>query len=100
MNNRLKPLGRRVLLEAHDNSKVNGIYLAPDSAKPINKATVVEIGTSKEIEVKVGDVVLYHANYTTKLDDGTLLIDSSNLLGYYQSNDDNNQLKIGFPESC
>lgn len=99
MNNKLKPLGRRVLLEAHDNSTVNGIYLAPDSTKPINKATVVEVGTSKEIEVKVGDIVLYHSNYTTKLEDGTLLIDSSNILGRYRDIDEE-QLKIGFPESC
>ncbi len=66
----IKPLGNRVLIKQEEAVKQtqSGIYL-PDSAK--EKPTtgeVIAIGTADDIEVKVGDKVLYQKFGGTKID--------------------------------
>ncbi len=81
----IRPLGVRVLVKQEEAIKKtqSGIYL-PDSAK--EKPTtgeVVAIGTSDEIEVAVGDKVMYQKYGGTKLEfDGQdyLLLEQTDIL--------------------
>lgn len=74
----IKPLGKRVLIkpqEAEAKTK-SGIYI-PDSAKEKpQRGEVVAIGSSEEIEVKVGDIVLYgkYSGTTIEVEDAEYLI--------------------------
>ena len=57
----IKPLGARVLIEVKEaETKTASGIIIPDSAQQKQpRGTVVAIGTDKNIEVKVGDTVLY-----------------------------------------
>ncbi len=57
----IKPLADRVLLQVlEQEEKTSSGILLPDTAKEkTQKAKVVEIGSSKDIQVKKGDIVIY-----------------------------------------
>lgn len=57
----IKPLADRVLLKVlEQEEKTSSGILLPDTAKEkTQKAKVVEIGSSKDIQVKKGDIVIY-----------------------------------------
>ena len=57
----IKPLADRVLLQVlEQEKKTSSGILLPDTAKEkTQKAKVVEIGSSKDIQVKKGDIVIY-----------------------------------------
>lgn len=57
----IKPLANRVLLQVlEQEEKTSSGILLPDTAKEkTQKAKVVEIGSSKDIQVKKGDIVIY-----------------------------------------
>ena len=57
----IKPLLDRVLLQVlEQEEKTSSGILLPDTAKEkTQKAKVVEIGSSKDIQVKKGDIVIY-----------------------------------------
>ena len=57
----IKPLADRVLLKVlEQEEKTSSGILLPDTAKEkTQKAEVVEIGDSKDIKVKKGDIVIY-----------------------------------------
>ncbi|MBW5398404.1 co-chaperone GroES, partial [Brachyspira pilosicoli] len=56
----IKPLADRVLLQVlEQEEKTSSGILLPDTAKEkTQKAKVVEIGSSKDIQVKKGDIVI------------------------------------------
>ena len=57
----IKPLADRVLLQVlEQEEKTSSGILLPDTAKEkTQKAKVIEIGSSKDIQVKKGDIVIY-----------------------------------------
>lgn len=57
----IKPLADRVLLQVlEQEEKTSSGILLPDTAKEkTQKAKVVGIGSSKDIQVKKGDIVIY-----------------------------------------
>ena len=57
----IKPLADRVLLQVlEQEEKTSSGILLPDTDKEkTQKAKVVEIGSSKDIQVKKGDIVIY-----------------------------------------
>lgn len=57
----IKPLADRVLLQVlEQEEKTSSGILLPDTAKEkTQEAKVVEIGSSKDIQVKKGDIVIY-----------------------------------------
>ena len=82
----IKPLGNRVLISLEEAvEKTNsGIYL-PEGAKEKPQAgEVIAIGSAEEIEVKVGDKVLYQKFSGTKVKDNNdqelLLIEQTDIL--------------------
>jgi len=74
----IRPLGERVVVEQKqaEQKTASGIII-PDSAqeKP-SQGTIVAIGSSKEIEVKVGDEVIYgkYAGTEITIDGRKLLV--------------------------
>ncbi len=66
----IKPLGKRVLILPQPAEEVTrtGIYI-PDSAKEKpQRGEVIAIGSNEEIEVKVGEIVLYGKYSGSKLE--------------------------------
>ncbi len=74
----IKPLNDRVLLKVLEQAeKTSSGIILPDTAKEkTQKAEVVEIGDSKDIKVKTGDVVIYdkYAGIQIKEDNTEYLI--------------------------
>ncbi|HPH02843.1 MAG TPA: co-chaperone GroES [Spirochaetota bacterium] len=57
----IQPLGDRVLVKISESeSKTkSGLYIPENTKEKKNQGQVVAIGSSEDIKVKVGDVVLY-----------------------------------------
>ena len=74
----IKPLADRVLLQVlEQEEKTSSGILLPDTAKEkTQKAKVIEIGSSKDIQVKKGDIVIYdkYSGIQIKEDDKEYLI--------------------------
>lgn len=74
----IKPLADRVLLQVlEQEEKTSSGILLPDTAKEkTQKAKVVEIGSSEDIKVKKGDIVIYdkYSGIQIKEDDQEYLI--------------------------
>lgn len=83
---RFKPLGARVLLKPVEPEEAtpSGIVL-PDTAKADNQtAEVVAAGADEDIEVSVGDVVVYrkYSGTEIKVDgDDYLVVEADDVLG-------------------
>ena len=82
----IKPLGNRVLISlAEVVEKTNsGIYLPEEAKEKPQAGEVIAIGSAEEIEVKVGDKVLYQKFSGTKVKDNNdqelLLIEQTDIL--------------------
>ncbi len=66
------PLGERVLLKAAktEEKTASGIYIPQAAQEKTQIATVVAVGTSEEITVKVGQKVLHDKYAGTEIKDG------------------------------
>ncbi len=66
------PLGERVLLKAEKSEEktAGGIFIPQAAQEKTQIATVVAIGDSDEIKVKVGDKVLHDKYAGTEIKDG------------------------------
>ncbi|GMT49535.1 MAG: 10 kDa chaperonin [bacterium] len=68
----VKPLGNRVLLKVlmGEEKSSGGIYIPPSAQEKTQEGTVLAIGESDEITVKVNDKVIYdkYAGTQLKLD--------------------------------
>ena len=66
------PLGERVLLKATktEEKTASGIYIPQAAQEKTQIATVVAVGTSEEITVKVGQKVLHDKYAGTEIKDG------------------------------
>ena len=67
----IKPLGNRVVIKPEEavEKTQSGIYLPEGAKEKPQSGEVLAIGTSDEIEVKVGDKVLYQKYAGTKIED-------------------------------
>ena len=67
-----KPLGERVLLKAEKSEEktAGGIFIPQAAQEKTQIATVVAVGDSEEIKVKVGDKVLHDKYAGTEIKDG------------------------------
>ncbi len=82
---RVKPIGERILIEPiEEELKSAGGLVLPEKAKEKSqKAEVIEIGSSDEISVKVGDKVIfakYSGNEINVGDKKYVIIDWSDIL--------------------
>ncbi len=82
---RVKPLGERLLIKPvkEEPKTVGGIVLPENTKEKPQTAEVIEIGTSDDITVKVGDTVIFskYSGNEIKLDDEELiLIDWNDIL--------------------
>ncbi len=66
------PLGERVLLKAEKSEEktAGGIFIPQAAQEKTQIATVVAVGDSEEIKVKVGDKVLHDKYAGTEIKDG------------------------------
>lgn len=75
---KIKPLGDRILVKINPpETKTKGGIILPDTAQEkTQNGTVVAIGDSDQIKVKVGDKVMYdkYAGTSIKIDDEEHLI--------------------------
>lgn len=79
------PLGERVLLKAKEaeTKTKSGLFIPQTAQEKTQIATVMAIGKSDDILVKVGDEVLYDKYAGTQIKDGDeefLLLNSSDIL--------------------
>jgi chaperonin GroES len=93
MNNKIKPLGNRVLIKRSKAQTTKGGILLPDSAQEKPKeGTVVAVGPGKIDEngnrepmyVKVGDTVLFSSYSGTEVkgaEDDLLILSEDDILG-------------------
>jgi chaperonin GroES len=70
---RIKPLGERVLIKPlkEETKSVGGIVLPENAKEKPQRAEVIEVGTSDDITVKVGDTVIFakYSGNEIKIDD-------------------------------
>jgi chaperonin GroES len=75
---KIKPLGDRILVKVNPpETKTKGGIILPDTAQEkTQNGTVIAIGDSDQIKVKVGDKVMYdkYAGTSIKIDDEEHLI--------------------------
>ena len=82
---RVKPIGERLLIKPikEELKSAGGIVLPEKAKEKSQKAEVIEIGTSDEISVKVGDKVIfakYSGNEIKMDDEDYVIIDWSDIL--------------------
>ncbi|WP_456399117.1 co-chaperone GroES [Mesoaciditoga sp.] len=82
---RIKPIGERLLIKPikEELKSAGGIVLPEKAKEKSQKAEVIEIGSSDEITVKVGDKVIFakYSGNEIKIDDEDyILIDWSDIL--------------------
>lgn len=82
---RVKPIGERLLIKPIEEElkSAGGIVLPEKAKEKSQKAEVVEIGSSDEISVKVGDKVIFakYSGNEIKIDDKDyVIIDWSDIL--------------------
>lgn len=82
---RIKPIGERLLIKPikEEVRSAGGIVLPEKAKEKSQKAEVIEIGSSDEISVKVGDQVIfakYSGNEIKMDDEDYVIIDWSDIL--------------------
>ncbi len=82
---RIKPIGERLLIKPikEEVKSAGGIVLPEKAKEKSQKAEVIEIGSSDEISVKVGDQVIfakYSGNEIKMDDEDYVIIDWSDIL--------------------
>ncbi len=82
---RIKPLGERLLIKTlkEEVKSTGGIVLPENAKEKPQRAEVIEVGTSDDITVKVGDIVIFakYSGNEIKIDDEDyILIDWNDVL--------------------
>lgn len=81
----LRPLGKNILIQRNkeESKKKTALILTTPTDEPFN-ATVVDIGSKAELDIKIGDVLLmvpYSGSKISTEDDGYLLVTERDILG-------------------
>ncbi len=69
---KIKPIGDRVLIKIEDapEKTKSGLYIPTQAQEKTQTGKVTAVGDSKDIPVKVGDMVVYNKYSGTSLKDG------------------------------
>ena len=71
MDIKIKPVGERIVIkpvEQKEQKTVSGIYLPDSAKKDDNSGEVVAIGKIEDVEVKIGDKVIYSPHSGTEIE--------------------------------